>query len=306
MNTILRAEFFTSNMTPLLSVCVRTYNQEHFVSDALESILRQKTSFDYEILVSDDYSSDKTQSILSDYKQRYPDRIKLILGDNNIGGPNNLRRVIEASSSKYLAFLDGDDYYIDDYKLQKQIEFLESHSDFAACFHNVVDIDERQNGRRSLFLPLDFPEKHDCVSVISNDWFLPIHSVVLRREFVSFPEWYDTVMNDDFVVNLSVVMHGPYHYMPEIMAVYRHHNGNISNNYSDQILIDSQLRRILVGFRSIYPEQYRSVFDERIKFYDERIAFNTREAKQPWRKFFRAKTYIRAIKAFINRYYHSL
>ena len=156
-------------MTPLLSVCVRTYNQEHFVSDALESILRQKTSFDYEILVSDDYSSDKTQSILSDYKQRYPDRIKLILGDNNIGGPNNLRRVIEASSSKYLAFLDGDDYYIDDYKLQKQIEFLESHSDFAACFHNVVDIDERQNGRRSLFLPLDFPEKHIDAQIIIGD-----------------------------------------------------------------------------------------------------------------------------------------
>lgn len=287
-------------MVPTLSVCIRSYNQESYIGKAIESALLQRTNFDFEVIISDDNSSDKTKEIISVYQANYPNRIRCIFGDCNIGGPLNLKRSIEASSAKYLAFLDGDDYYTDKYKLQKQVDFLESHNDYSACFHNVVDLYEK-SGRKSLFLPLDFPEDHDCVSVISNDWFLPIHSVVLRRELITFPRWYETVMNDDFVVNLSVVMHGPYHYMPDIMAVYRHHDCNVSNNYVNQILIDSQLKTILLGFKDIYPKEYAPVFDERISFYEKRIKFNVREKKQPWRKIFRLKTYKRIIKRWLMR-----
>ena len=287
-------------MDPLLTICIRSYNQGHYIAKALDSALNQQSSFPFEIIVGDDYSTDNTREILVSYQQKYPHIIKLLLANQNVGGPNNLRRVIEASSTKYLAFLDGDDYYTDTYKIQKQVDFLESHPEYSACFHNVVDVYEGQAKRPSLFLPLDFPEYHDCVSIISNDWFLPIHSVVLRREFIFFPEWYDQVMNDDYVVNLSVAMHGPYHYMPDAMAVYRHHNNNISINYSNQILIDTQLKTILAGFKSIYPKQYEPVFDKRIAFYNDRIAFNLRETKQPWRKFFRLKSYKRIVKSVLK------
>lgn len=285
-------------MLPLLSVCIRSFNQERYIAEAISSVLQQRTNFEFEIIVSDDCSSDNTSEIERSFQNKNPNIIRLLLGDNNIGGPKNLRRVIESSRAKYLAFLDGDDYFTDVYKLQKQVDYLEAHDEYVACFHNVINLDEK-TGKRSLFLPLDFQEYHDCISVISNDWFLPIHSIVLRRELVFFPEWYDSVMNDDFVMNLSVVMHGPYHYISDVMAVYRHHDSNISNSYKNQILIDSQLREILLGFKSIYPAQYRGVFENRIQYYSDRIAFNERESKHPWRKYFRIKTYKRLLKRML-------
>lgn len=286
-------------MIPLVSVCVRSYNQEQYIVQAIESVLMQHTSFEFEVVIFDDHSTDSSSSELMKLQTR-DSRVRLFFNDKNEGGPRTLRKAIEKCESKYLAFLDGDDYYTDTYKLQKQVDYLEGHPDFAACFHNVLNIYEGSSRPPSLFLPLDFPSYHDCVSIISKKWFLPIHSVVLRREYVFFPEWYEAVMNDDFVINLAVALHGPYHYLSEIMAVYRHHKNNISNCYTDQVLIDTQLRTILTGFREIYPEQYQEVFNRRIRFYDDRIAFNKREESQPWRKFFRIKTYKRFIKRVLR------
>ena len=262
----------------ILSVCVRTYNQERFIAQALDGILMQKTSFPFEIIVSDDGSKDKTQEVLRDYHQRYPDKIRLLLGESNLGGPKNLRKVIEASQAKYITCLDGDDYYTDCYKLQKQVEFLEANDRYVACFHNVMNVYE-STGARSLFLPLDFPSEVTAEDVISKRWFLPIHSVMLRRELVSFPTWYEEIVNDDYVVNLSVVMHGPYYYMPDVMAAYRHHDANISIGYSDQLLIDGK----------------------RMQFFREEMAFYEKEMKHPWRKWFRFKTYKRMLKKLLRK-----
>ena len=285
----------------ILSVCIRTFNQERFVSQALESVLMQKTDFPFEIIVSDDGSHDKTQTILKEYCQKRPEKIKLLLNETNQGGPKNLRRVIEVSKAKYITCLDGDDYYTDKYKLQKQVEFLEENEKYAACFHNVMNVYE-ESGRRSLFLSLDFPTEVNAIDVISQRWFLPIHSVVMRREFIAFPEWYEEVMNDDYVVNLSVVMHGPYRYMPDIMAVYRHHDANISISYSNQLLINGQLYKILDGFSSIYPKEYLPVFQKRMKYYKEEMVFYQKEMKHPWRKWFRTKTYKRILKRQMRKW----
>lgn len=279
----------------LLSVCIRTHNQERFIRQAIESVLMQKTLYPFEIIISDDCSTDGTMRILTDYVRRYPDRIRILESESNIGGPQNLRKVIEASDSKYVTCLDGDDYYTDNYKLQKQVEFLEENDQYVACFHNVMNLDE-ESSKRSLFLPLDFPSVVDAYDVISKPWFLPIHSVMMRRALISFPDWYETVMNDDYVVNLSVVMHGPYYYMPDIMATYRHHDSNVSIHYSDISLINGQLCKILSGFSSIYPKEYLPVFEERIKcLQDESIQYQ-RDLHAPWRKWCRWKTYKRFIK----------
>ena len=284
----------------LLSVCIRTYNQERYIAQALDSVLGQKTSFPFEVVVSDDCSNDETKGILLDYQQRYPDRIQILWSETNIGGPRNLRRVIEASKAKYITCLDGDDYYLDKYKLQKQVEFLEENEGYAACFHNVMDISEKSN-KRSLFLPLDFPSVVDACDVISRPWFLPIHSVMMRREFISFPNWYETVMNDDYVVNLSVAMHGPYYYMSDVMAVYRHHDNNVSIHYLDISLINGQLCKILEGFSSIYPVEYLPVFEERIKCLQDESKLYLRDLREPWRKWFRLKTYKRLLKKVLQR-----
>lgn len=287
-----------NEVVDILSVCIRTYNQERFVAEALDGVLMQKTSFQFEIIVSDDCSTDGTRDILLEYQREYPDKIRLILGEENVGGPRNLRRVIEASTAKYITCLDGDDYYTDQYKLQKQVDFLEENEKYAACFHNVVIVNEK-TGARSLFLPLDFQEVVDAKDVISKKWFLPIHSVVMRREFIFFPDWYEEVMNDDFVVDLSVAMHGPFYNLGDVMAVYRHHDANVSIQYHNLVLINSQLTRILEGFSSIYPKTYKPLFEARIKQYQDEIQFYEAEMKHSWRKWLRVKTYKKMIKSIM-------
>lgn len=283
----------------LLSVCVRTYNQATFISQGLDSVLAQRTSFDFEIIVSDDCSSDDTVAILKQYQERYPEKIRLILGDVNVGGTANFRRVIEASKAKYLAFLDGDDYFTDNYKLQKQVDFLERNTEYVACFHNVYN--QVGNEFVSLFLPLNFKSIHTAEDVISKKWFLPIHSVVLRRDCVFFPDWYETVKsNQDYVVNLAVAMHGPYYYIPDVMAVYRHHDKNVSRQYSDIILIDTKLKRILEGFKSIYPKSYESCFDRKIAYYEKEIISAQKDKRHPIRKWLRLKTYKRMLRSFLR------
>ena len=284
----------------LLSVCVRTHNQERFIREALDSVLRQHTSFPYEIIVSDDASSDGTVAILQEYQKQYPDTVHLLLHETNIGGPENLKRVIEASKAKYVTCLDGDDFYTDDYKLQKQVDLLEAHPEYAACFHNTwyADSEGRLYG---IFNRPDFHAVHDAREFIRERWFVPIHSAVLRREYIEFPEWYNTVMNDDYVVHLSVAKHGPYFYMPDVMVAYRHHGNNTSRAYHDKILIDTQLCTILENMKPLYPTEYASDFEARIAKYKAEIADLQLLQKHPWRKWLRRKTYTNYIKQWIRK-----
>ncbi len=284
---------------PILSVCIRTYNQEKYIVQVLDSVLAQKTIFAFEVIVCDDCSTDNTLAILQTYAEQYP-QIRLLSSEKNIGGPANLRRVIESSAAKYITCLDGDDYYIDDYKLQKQVNFLENNPIFAACFHNTLNVDANDNAL-SLFNPLNFHAIHPASEFITERWFVPVHSAVLRREYIAFPDWYLEVPNDDFVVHLSVALHGDYYYMPDVMVAYRHHGTNTSNMYSNMIYTNQNLCRIIEGFRDIYPSSMNAVFDQSIAKYKSQIAFDIREQKQPWRKYFRLKTYKRMIKRLMLR-----
>ncbi len=282
-------------MEMLLSVCIRTHNQERFIREALDSVLCQKTIFPFEIVVSDDASSDGTVAILQEYAAKHPNTIRLLLSETNIGGPKNLKKVIEASHAKYITCLDGDDFYTDNYKLQKQVDFLEAHSEFVACFHNTWYVDTKGN-KLGLFNNPNFHAIHDAHEFIKERWFVPIHSAVIRREYIEFPEWYDTVMNDDYVVHLSVAKHGAYYYLPDVMVAYRRHEQNISHAYGDMILTDTQLCTILENMKPLYPADYAADFDARIAAYKAEIADMQLLQKQPWRKWVRRKTYTRAFK----------
>ena len=283
----------------ILSVCIRTHNQERFIREALDSVLCQKTTFAFEIIVSDDASSDGTVAILQEYVAQYPKKIHLLLSKTNLGGPKNLKRVIEASNAKYITCLDGDDFYTDEYKLQKQVEFLETHSEYAACFHNTWIVDTLGK-KQGLFNRPDFHAVHDAREFIKERWFVPIHSAVLRREYVEFPEWYDKVMNDDYVVHLSVAKHGAYYYMPDVMVAYRRHEQNISHAYGNMILTNTQLCAILENMKPLYPAEYAADFDAHIAEYKCEIEDLQLLLAQPWRKWGRRKTYTRALKQWIR------
>lgn len=283
----------------ILSVCVRTHNQERFIEQALNSVLSQKTKFEYEVVVSDDCSTDGTINILKKFQAQYPEKVRLIMGSENIGGAGNLRRVIEASAAKYITCLDGDDFYTDDYKLQKQVDFLELHPEYSACFHNTWIANE-SGVFLGLFNKSDFHRIHPAEEFILENWFVPIHSSMLRRKYIEFPEWYKDVVNDDYVVHLSVVRHGPYFFLPDVMVAYRRHNQNSSNMYHDLLFTDEKLRDVLVCCRDMYPERYKIIFDKRIQQYTNEISNLKADARCPFRKYLFLKTYKRIVRKWLS------
>lgn len=288
----------------LLSVCMVSYNQEAYIKEALDSVLMQKTSFDYEIIISDDYSKDRTIQILQDYARNYPEKIRVITGIKNVGYPNNQRRSLEAAKGKYIALCDGDDYWTDPFKLQKQVDYMEAHPDYAICFHNVMHIYEGTALGRSLLNPLDFPSELTAEDMITRKWFLPTNSEVFRREYLFFPEWYDSVLHIDYVLNLIMSFKGALHYMPDVMAVYRHTNISVNAQHNDgewgYMLFHSEtMKNILENTLNIADEKYRESIKEKVDFYDLEIEKYKKEQyyeNHRIARFFRLKTYKRIIK----------
>lgn len=112
-------------MTPLVSVCMTTYNHEKYISQAIESVLCQRTTFSFEVVIGEDCSTDNTLAICRQYEAQHPDIVRLITSEHNIGMHSNYRRTIEACSGKYIAMCDGDDWFSDENKLQMQVEMIE-------------------------------------------------------------------------------------------------------------------------------------------------------------------------------------
>ena len=125
-----------------VSVIVITYNQEKYIGHTLESIVSQKTNFDYEILVGEDKSPDSTAKIVREYAQKYPDRIVPYIREKNYGMVNNFVDLLSRAQGEYYAFLEGDDYWIDENKLQKQVDFMDAHPEYAACFGKIIIVDQ--------------------------------------------------------------------------------------------------------------------------------------------------------------------
>ena len=128
--------------TPFLSVCLITYNHEKYLKQAIEGVLMQHVNFEIELIIADDFSTDATRSIIEEYRVKHPKIIKPILQAKNIGAANNWMDLMEAPVGKYVAYQDGDDYWTDPLKLQKQVDFLESHPDAVMCFTNIEVFDD--------------------------------------------------------------------------------------------------------------------------------------------------------------------
>jgi hypothetical protein len=116
-----------------LSVAMITYNHERFIAQAIESVLAQKVNFDYELVIGEDCSTDGTRAVILDFHRRYPSRIVPLLRERNLGGPRNFLGTLAACRGKYLALLEGDDYWICTEKLQRQVDFLEANPAWAIC-----------------------------------------------------------------------------------------------------------------------------------------------------------------------------
>jgi glycosyltransferase involved in cell wall biosynthesis len=220
-----------------VTVLVATYNHEKFIAQAINSVLGQKTDFEYEIVIIEDCSTDSTRDIVVDFREKHPEKIRLTLAERNYNDNRAWVREMANARGEYVAFLDGDDYWTSPHKLQKQVDFLDLHPECSICCHNVTAFYEDHSQPPYDFNPVDQKE----ISTLDDLWngnFVAGCSAVLRRGLVrEFPDWFYTLKWADWALYILWAQHGQIGYIGEIMGAYRiHKNGLWSGlNEAEQI-----------------------------------------------------------------------
>ncbi|MDA8106812.1 MAG: glycosyltransferase [Nitrospiraceae bacterium] len=208
-----------------LSVFMVTYNHEKYIAQALDSVLMQEVDFDYEIIVGEDCSTDNTRNILLEYQQKYPYKFKLLLHDSNLGACANFMQSFKACSGDYMAYLEGDDYWTDTLKLQKQVDFLDAHPECAISFHNCEEFHDGGGQPFWLYCSQDQKEISKLEDLLSKCNFIPSCSVMFRnRLFQDFPHWYCTLGIGDWTLHLLNAQFGYIGYINDVMGRHRHHS----------------------------------------------------------------------------------
>jgi glycosyltransferase involved in cell wall biosynthesis len=200
-----------------------TYNHAGYIAQALDSVLAQRTDFSFEIIIGDDMSGDHTIDILHAYAVKYPQLIRLLLNKVNIGATANVGNVLKAAKGKYIAMLEGDDYWSHTSKLQQQRDFLDENLDCAICYHKVSMID--RHGNVVGLLPKDEYRvpRASLKDLIVRDSFMATCSLMFRNKLYEyFPALYYTNRNMcDWPMNILNAEYGDIGYIDENMGVYR-------------------------------------------------------------------------------------
>ncbi len=208
-----------------VSIFMLTYNQEDYIAQAIEGVLMQKTDFSIQLVIGEDCSTDNTRDVLKDYAQKYPDKIKLILNETNIGLIANYVKTYAECTGKYVAICDGDDYWIDPFKLQKQVDFLEEYPNYAIVYTNnknlipsgdILISDKKDNLATTTFEELVFEN------------YIPSVTVLFRNKPLSegMSKWIQQFPYGDWPTYLWVTVGGDkIYFLDEVTAVYRKNFG---------------------------------------------------------------------------------
>ena len=211
-------------MHPKVSIISISYNQKDFIEEAIQSFLSQKTDFNIEVIIADDASTDGTQAIIRDYAKKYPDIIKPILRKKNLGAWNNFTDAIRRAEGDYIALCEGDDYWTDSTKLQKQVEFLENHSNHALCFHPVKVIFEDKKSKSYTYPEPNKHDKYTLNELLKNN-YIQTNSVMYRRQ--NYDYLASGMMPGDWYLHLYHARFGEIGFIDKTMSVYRRHSGGL-------------------------------------------------------------------------------
>lgn len=211
-----------------VSVLCITYNHEKSIGTAIEGFLSQKINVPYEIIIGEDCSTDNTASIIKVYHKKHPEIIKPIYRKKNIGYMNNFVDTFNNCNGEYIALCEGDDYWIDDRKLKKQIDFLERNKDFSLCSHAVKTVFENVIAKDPFVTPLKISSFQD---ILDHGHFIPTLSIVFKRSALErLPQWFNELWVSDIPLIMLLTLNGKNYYFNDIMGVKRRHPGGITQD----------------------------------------------------------------------------
>jgi glycosyltransferase involved in cell wall biosynthesis len=213
---------------PTISICLITYNHVSYIRQAIDGVLSQKHSYSFEFIIADDFSTDGTRDILLEYYNQRPSLLKLIMQDKNVGPAKNWRDLITAAKGKYLAYFEGDDCWTDNYKLQKQIDFLEGNPAYVLCCANARVENFTDKPFREIYC--DFlGDKSFSQKEVLTEFYCPSLSLVFRNRVKELPEWLYHVKSGDTFLHFLLSKYGKFYFMDFIAGIYRQHKSGISN-----------------------------------------------------------------------------
>ncbi|WP_448863843.1 glycosyltransferase family 2 protein [Dorea sp.] len=262
----------------MVSVLCSTYNHERYVAHAIESFLMQKTNFAFEILIYDDASTDSTPDIIKRYAEKHPDIIKPILqSENQMSKGINVNQTYQypRAKGKYIAFCEGDDYWIDENKLQFQVEWLESHLEDVACVHKYIVVDEDEKIQNiKTFGYYEKEERYSLEDFEMKELPSQLASLVCRNIFMDsqkgYPEEFITVkIQGDIKLYLYLLAHGSVYRLPQTYSAYRFIVKKGGNSWSSRNI------GVAKGYRDwMAYQELEKIFCEK---YEKKISLNNRK-----------------------------
>lgn len=223
------------NKDILVSVSCITYNHAPYIRQCLDGFMMQQTNFLFEVLIHDDASTDGTTEIIREYAAKYPDIIKPLYEEENQwlkGRRGSAVFNFPRAKGKYIALCEGDDYWTDPLKLQKQVDFLESHPDYTMCFARAIEHFENEKKEDQIFSLVEDRE-YKGVELFEN-WIVPTASVLFRREIIDTKlyESYQTnekIIFGDTPLFLTCAHYGKIRGFNDVFSVYRKHERGVNN-----------------------------------------------------------------------------
>lgn len=229
---------------PLVSVKMITYNHEPYIAQAIEGVINQKTDFSFELVIGEDCSTDNTRQIVLEYQKKYPDIIKVITSEANVGVKQNSQRTTKLCSGKYIAYCEGDDFWHNENKLDNQVKFLEKHEDYALIHSNVDNLNLINNIMSPSYCVYnpEYDDDNAYFDILSSKREVSTLTVCARKHIINevlseCPECTDEKYPmGDLQLWLEVSRRGKVKYLKESLATYRALPNSASRGSNDKTL----------------------------------------------------------------------
>ena len=284
-----------------VSICMLTCNHEKFIAQAIESVMMQKTDFVIELVIGEDCSTDNTRAICMEYQQKYPDTIKLLLPEKNLGATQNFIEIFQICKGKYIALCEGDDYWTDPYKLQKQVDLLEAYPNFTLCCH---DWEVNTDG---IITPSPVHHKYKEIRFFNFEtlpwtWITKTATLLFRKESLDITILQRYQYSRDVHLVYHLLENGTGVFLPSVMAVYRVHGGGVwgQQNMNKRNEVTANLYQELYAYEPNTGTKRRSLYAN-LAYFNGVLYSNDKayKGKNIWKIFFRSRHLISHVKDII-------
>lgn len=225
-----------------VTVILVTYNHERFIARAIEGVLSQRTRGTFEFLISEDRSTDGTREVVDRYAAKYPNIIQVFPSERNLNSNEVTLRALRAGRGRYVAFLDGDDYWTSGDKLQRQVDFLDTRSDCAMCFHQVMRFRDDGTAPPREHVPTGQPLITGLLDVLKGHYIAGSSAMIRRGVLADIPEWYVHAPYGDLPLYVVAAQHGSIGYLPEVLGAYRLHAGGFWSSATRTQQLEGRIR----------------------------------------------------------------